>query len=645
MSSLFDRVFVIVVPAMIIGFLIGSNYPINSFYSYAFFTVVLGCIIASNSFQKLQLLIFPLLIFGAFLLGVIASNGNNISRIDNSKEAFTGIGEILEIKEGKWKQGIIACKYRLVNENKIAWDEKLLILIESEKIERGDVVLFSGDVIPIVNKSNPGEFDERFFWLKKGIRRKSFLQEGCIQYLYTNQNSYIGSLLEASRNWISRQFKENLEPHYAAIAHALILGDKHYLSKEEKRVFTNAGAMHVLAVSGLHIGIITYIIIAFLKLFKRFITKFQIHIIAIIIIWLYALMIDLPPSVSRSALMFSVLILGEALERKGNALNLLFFSAFILVLLDPYIIYDIGFQLSYLAMIGITCFYKPVSSSYYFRNRYLRKAWEATSIGIAAQITTFPLTLFYFHQFPNYFVISNLIVLLLAGAILGLGIAFIAFIKMPFVSVFIKSIFTILLSVLFVTMSWVDSIPGAVARGFNFSFTVLILMYLFLFALIISRSFRNLKTMIILVCLIIISGLQFNRFLNWNDEHLIVFNFNRPAVAIHKRNLTLILYESNSEKDERKIDRLIDDYVKIYPGTIHKIQLIDEVSRVSIGGLKVYAERLNYSTRIKVFDHEVLIRKSIKSTENDCNSILCLPYLNPRENETSLADGAHYLKL
>lgn len=645
MNVFYDRLFVVMVPVMILGLLLGSC------LSYVELIGILGLIISllgifvSIYLEDFNMLVLPALLLGSFSLGVLGTNKESVGGNLYSLEHLNGVGKVLEVKEGAWKQAVIQCKYKLNGKEKENWEEKFLAIIQMDNVCEGDIVMFSSDLYLIKNKNNPGEFNEELFWLRKGIRRRAFIQEQNIRYLYTEESGLISKMLSRTRNWISDQISTNLSTQNAALAHALLLGDKHLLKSEEKQVFSNAGAMHVLAVSGLHVGIIVYLLIAFLKNFKRFLSRYQIHLIALVFIWIYALLIDLPPSVNRSAMMFSILILGELIERKGNTLNLLFFAAFIQLLIDPYVIFDIGFQLSYLAMIGIICFYPMISKVIYVQNKIIRKGWAATSIGIAAQITTFPLTLYYFHQFPNYFVLSNLIVLLLAGVILGMGIIFILLIKVPFVQSLVTSLFGLSLSLLFMGMSLIESMPGAVARGFEFSISTLVLIYLFIFAVIILKGMKHFSKMVIIGIVAVLLIVQYLRFENWNDEHVAVFNFKRPLIAIHRNNATILLFDVRNDKELKGVNKIIDDYLKVYPGKIERIPIERDVNRVRSGDLKLYIENHNEILLYRSLSLEFAIRKSVKAEIKDVQKSFCLSYLDKRSGEISLDEGAYIFKL
>jgi len=170
-----------------------------------------------------------------------------------------------------------------------------------------------------------------------------------------------------------------------------------------------AGAMHILCVSGLHVGIIYLVISFFLGFLNN--TRFNNILKAILLlltVWAYAIITGLSPSVQRASLMLSVFIIGNLLNRARDTYNTLAISALILLIIDPYLLFNVGFQLSYAAVIGIVTFHQPIYKLLYFKNTIIDKIWSITVLSFAAQMATFPIATYYFHFFPPWFWLTNL---------------------------------------------------------------------------------------------------------------------------------------------------------------------------------------------------------------------------------------------
>ncbi|MEL7145099.1 MAG: ComEC/Rec2 family competence protein, partial [Bacteroidota bacterium] len=201
------------------------------------------------------------------------------------------------------------------------------------------------------------------------------------------------------------------------------LGIKDDLDKELKSAYSAAGAMHVLAVSGLHVGIIQLLlswVLGFLK--KRKKGKLAFVILSLLALWFYAFVTGLSPSVLRATTMFSIILIGQQAIRNHNIYNSLAVSAFLILLYSPMMIRDVGFQLSYIAVFGIVSLQPRISAILNPENYLLKKTWDITCVSLAAQMATLPISIYYFHQFPSYFLLSNLLVIPSAFIILMSGL-------------------------------------------------------------------------------------------------------------------------------------------------------------------------------------------------------------------------------
>ena len=170
-------------------------------------------------------------------------------------------------------------------------------------------------------------------------------------------------------------------------------------------------------------------------------------------------------SVLRAAVMFSFVIVGKELERENSVYQSIMVSAFILILIEPFVIFQVGFQLSYLAVLGIVFLQPKIYNLFYTKYFLLDKIWQISSVSIAAQLATFPLGLYYFHQFPNFFMISNLIVILLAFAILIAGMVYFAFFWLPGVNYICFTVLEGLLTFLNKGVKWVEELPHSIYWG------------------------------------------------------------------------------------------------------------------------------------------------------------------------------------
>ncbi|WP_421897365.1 ComEC/Rec2 family competence protein [Marinoscillum sp.] len=292
-------------------------------------------------------------------------------------------------------------------------------------LQYGDVVAVDKNFFPVSGPKNPHEFDYRAYLKKQKIYAHAFADHSEIRKIgHEAPNSLLAQALrirtyarQKIADWIPQQRER-------AILTALILGVKDYLDEDTTSAYAAAGAMHVLAVSGLHVGIVVMILSVIFQKWKE--TRWGnvvFTIGSVAIIWLYALVTGFTPSVMRASTMFTVIIVSSAFKQRANIYNSLGLAAFVLILYNPYVIYAVGFQLSFAAVIGIVVLHPRLYRLLDFSGRVPDYIWSITCVSIAAQVATFPLALLYFHQFPTYFLVSNLIVIPAAFLMLGGGIS------------------------------------------------------------------------------------------------------------------------------------------------------------------------------------------------------------------------------
>jgi competence protein ComEC len=311
---------------------------------------------------------------------------------------------------------------------------KLLTYIRKDSVSRqlayGQVLICPNKVQLVDGPKNPGQFNFKRFLSYKQIYHQSFLDSMNWHQSPIQKGSKLLAMIYKLRLNIVGLLEENISGEdESAIATALLVGYKVDLSEEIKESFASTGAMHVLAVSGLHVGIIFLVFHLLLKpLLKRKETKWLYILLNLFFLWFYAIITGLSPSVLRASAMFSFVIIGRHFRRKPNIYSSLLTSAIFILMVNPFLITQVGFQLSYAAVFGIV-FFQPRFYALFNTKPYflLDKVWALTSVSLAAQLSTFPLGLFYFTMFPVYFLFSNLIVIPAASVIIYLGFTYLIF--------------------------------------------------------------------------------------------------------------------------------------------------------------------------------------------------------------------------
>lgn len=507
-------------------------------YLFALFFVnylVLTTIKKINSNYKLRW-VFGVHIYTLFfLLGIVitqlkTTNQPTLTNLNNQLV----IGEIAEppAKKDKIVKCVLEVKGAKTNENWTSIEGKTILFIEkdslAESLQVGDLISFQPDFKDVPEPKNPLEFDYKKYLSFHLIKQQAFLKTN--NWRLINQHETFDMFVYADK--LRRQFIANLQKfgltnNELGVASALILGYKNNIEAQLKSAYSSAGAMHVLAVSGLHVGIVFMIFNVLLNFLDKIKYGSLIKgLLLVLILWFYALITGLSPSVLRSASMFSFVIVGKAFQRNANFFNTLSLSALCLLVYDPFLIFDVGFQLSYSAVAGIVLI-QPWFDSFYEPKNWLAKyIWGLITVSIAAQIATFPLGLYYFHQFPNYFLLSNLIVIPLALFILVLGLTTLAFSYIPQVATCLGLGLKWVVFSLNWSVTTIDKLPFSVTNQIKFTITDTILIYLIIISIILLIAYRKFYYFLMFSFLTIglLSLTAYDKYHLLNQRKFIVYN-------------------------------------------------------------------------------------------------------------------------
>lgn len=342
---------------------------------------------------------------------------------------------------------------------------------EGMSLKPGDTLCFTGMPRKITNPGNPGEFDYAAHMARKGIFYRMFQKEG--EWGRVGQgcpNPFQGLLLRSRQAIRQKVYDGSLSGANQGLALALLLGIKDGLEEEVSRSFSVAGTIHVLCVSGLHAGII-FLVVNILLGGVRKIPRFGrplFFVIALCSVWGYAFLTGLPPSVGRASLMLSFVLLGKLLNRNTPTINSVAGSALMQLAVNPALLSAIGFQLSYLAVVGIVTLFKPLSQLWNPAGKLWLKLRDLAGVSLCAQLFTFPVTLAAFHTFPTWFLLANIMVIPVTGFVIYAGMLFLIF-PGGFLHHWSGVLFDNMLSLMRWMVRLVESMPHAEIRGIAFS--------------------------------------------------------------------------------------------------------------------------------------------------------------------------------
>jgi competence protein ComEC len=281
-------------------------------------------------------------------------------------------------------------------------------------------IVFSKELIPIRNSGNPGAFDYVRYNAFRQIFHQVFLKPGEYRKLPAGEPGLLKLWLFRSKEKIIRILQQFIPGKTeAGLAEALLIGYKNDLDKNLLQSYSNTGVVHVIAISGLHLGLIYWLLSMLLRPLgkKHPFAKWAKPLIIILGLWAFSLLAGGSASVLRSAVMFMFIVLGENLGRRVSVYNSLAGSAFLLLCFRPYWLWDAGFQLSYIAVLSIVVYHRTMYGWFFIKNRILDHIWNITAITVAAQVLTTPVSLYHFHQFPVYFLLTNLVAVPLSSLV------------------------------------------------------------------------------------------------------------------------------------------------------------------------------------------------------------------------------------
>lgn len=404
-------------------------------------------------------------------------------------------------------------------------------------------------ITPVQPPLNPDEFNYKRYLAFKQIAHQAYIQSGCVGRV----NGFYGNAGLHEVYKLQVFFKQTLQ-HYlgtqneVGIAQALLYGDDDAISQETMQAYANTGTLHVLAVSGMHVGLIFGLLLLLTSPIAQTGTPKKIKLICICLcLWGYSVICGFSPSILRATVMFSFLIIGQIFETKSSSYNTLAASALVLLCANCNMLANVGFQLSYLAVLGIV-FFQPLIQTWLIPVTWLGKQiWSITAVSIAAQLITFPIGLLYFHQFPNCFLFSNLLIIPLTTIILYGILVLLACCWWPLVAGWLGVILTWLIQFTNQLVSWVESIPYAYVSGLYISIAESILWYLLIGGCTIwfwKKYKVGLWTM--LAVSILLSGQHLvKRLHQWEQHRFIVFAVGNNTAAQYIKGRSSIFWINN----------------------------------------------------------------------------------------------------
>ena len=489
-----------------------------------------------------------------FLTGMIlvyendATNHTNYFEkyLKNTSKVILAIDKVL--KPGNYHHKYVADVVQVDSKKTIG---HVLLNIEKDStpllFHTGDLVFLKNKFQDIKSSLNPHQFNYKNYLAKQGIYQQVYATKQELLLLDQTSTSFLG-FIAALRLKIQQSLQQyDFSEDELAVMNALLLGQRQEISKELSDNYSKAGAIHILAVSGLHVGIILLILSFLLKPIERVNKGKLIKLVLVILfLWFFAVLAGMSASVTRAVTMFSAIALGKFFNKRNAVEHSLIFSMFIILLWKPLFLFDVGFQLSYTAVFGII-WVQPVLYQLWKSNFFIvDKGWQLITVSVAAQLGVLPISLFYFHQFPGLFFISNLIIIPFLGVILGLGLVVLVLSYMSILPLFLEGFYGDVISILNNVVAFVARQEKFLFSEISFSVIKMIFFYLFIilgFQLFLKfntkRCFLFLGSILAFQCVFIIE-----KYTIAQKSELIVFHKSKNTIIGKRKGSSFEVYHS-----------------------------------------------------------------------------------------------------
>ena len=466
------------------------------------------------SFQWIQGVLISLIIFFAGMMTVWQKDVRNDSNwfghlYNDSSSLIIKVNEPLIEKDKSFKaEGRVETIIKNGRGKNVTG--KILLYFSKEDLMQlpkyGDKILISGGLQLIKNAGNPGGFNYSRYMAFQQTFYQVFLKQNKFVLLNLHNENALYSFIYNARRKVINILQEFVKGNkkVTGIAEALLIGYKEDLDKDVVQAYSNTGVVHIIAISGMHLGLI-YAVLVWIFLRLPLIKKSTaIRVVTILTcLWLFSLITGGSASVLRSAVMFTCILIGKEFFKQSSIYNSLAASAFLLLCYDPFLLWDVGFQLSYCAVVGIVWLQKPIQNLFYSKHKPLQYLWQMCSITIAAQVLTLPICIYYFHQIPTLFLITNLICVPLSTVILFAEILLIFLSSISVVGALLGKFIYVLTWFMNFIIDKCNNLPLSLIDKIYATPTTTAVLYLFVFAA--AAGFLQFNKKLIMISLLFFS--------------------------------------------------------------------------------------------------------------------------------------------
>lgn len=527
---------------LIVGIVLALLLPMPQWVGWSLLGLSAVCFVVFKHIPKYNIALATGISVNVFLVavGLLLASFNVEGEAKDTLAGYKGfvIGEVADdpkIKENNVSIEINVSAIRDGDE----WLEtsgRTLLYLEKDSasmlLRTGDRIVFSPELSGIENKGNPEEFDYRKYLAYNMIFSSDYLAGDDWRLVDDEAVGFRPKLSRLRMKLVGLLRDFGLSDDELGVMSAMTMGYSDILSDEIRHAYSSAGAMHILAVSGLHVGIIYGIIVFLLSFIKNDKLNWLKVLITITLIWLYALFTGLSPSVSRASLMFSLMSLGKLQKNSPGSLNAVFASMFILLVINPYNLVNIGFQLSYSAVIGIIILQPRLYAIFEVKNKFLDWIWSLTTVSVAAQLATMPLCFYYFHQFSNYFLLTNYVMIPISTIAIWTCFIFFAVSWIPYISTAVAYCLSWLAKAMNYACLTIEGLPFSTAQDIYIDIPQMILLFaiivLFVTFFFFTKRYRHLFAAVAM-CVILAATNLWQSVEASSQKTLVVYNISKTT--------------------------------------------------------------------------------------------------------------------
>jgi competence protein ComEC len=504
--------------AYVAGIFLGNYFDLSTLILLFLILITLFLLFSFRKEQSLRVIFITILLalagFWRYELKTKDLPINHISRFTQLTERVDLTGSISSDPDIREDKTFIEADTRELSFNgkKIKTDGKILLRIKhpTDRFNYGDLIHFSGYLYSPYPSKNPSAFDYRKYLNSKEIFACMNLGHGSEITLLEKEegNFFISGIVLPVKHYILSFFKKNLTNPHQAILSGFVLGERRGIPKEIYKLFTDTGTLHLLAISGSNVALV---VLLFFGLFRLLRIPYRLSLLLVFpIILIFSFVTGNQPSVVRASIMTSLFLLSLLIERERDILNLWALAALVILFINPSTLFDVGFQLSFMATLGLILWVPKLESLLLsgFRNRYL-KSYVALPffVSLSAQLFTYPITAYYFNRISLYSLLANLLIVPLTGLVVMVGV----------ISALL-SLLSLKLSLLFTSFNWLgldfilkilsffSSLPYAALKVSSPSYIFILVFYLSLLVIIFQRNLKRFAAAS-LVSVLILTGL------------------------------------------------------------------------------------------------------------------------------------------